>query len=559
MNDQGNPDAGPRHPDAGAGTTAPHAPGQTDMNGTSVSALTEMLRIAIPSVATMTSYTVMSFTDKFMVKDIGPDPTYISAQSNGAMLVWMTMAFILGLNGVINSFVSQNLGAGKPQRGAAYAWNGLWLGGAFYALLMLPMLPLLPGLFASMHRGDEMLITLETQYASIMILGGIFTISARSVHHYFYGMHRPNVVLISALAGNILNIVLNALLIFGDAGMPVHENWLGHAVIAPLSEPIAQLAGVLGIGPMGIKGAAIATILGGGLEFAIPFLLFISPRYARLFGTRRAWRVSSRCMRGLFRVGMAPGLMFINEMACWAMLMMWLVPEGGKAVGDDPVLHNTVGWIALQYMHLSFMPAVGISIATQAMVGKAMGMGRPDIAVSRAMLALKVTIVYMGLCALGFVLFRSTLLNVFINEGTDPVVRARMIEIGSVIIIAAAIFQIFDAVAITGAGALRGAGDTIWPGVATIVLSWTCIPGVGLLLIHLAPKLGSIGPWIGASLYIVTLGIALSVRFWGGKWKSMTLVGSYPARGTPDLVSIDFDPDLDPMDNPMPDPTVGSV
>ena len=42
--------------------------------------------------------------------------------------VWMMMSYVLGITGVINSFVSQNLGAGKAERGAAYTWNGLWVG-----------------------------------------------------------------------------------------------------------------------------------------------------------------------------------------------------------------------------------------------------------------------------------------------------------------------------------------------------------------------------------------------------------------------------------------------
>ncbi len=555
MHDQGNPSGAQRRDAVDPSASRSNAPEQPGFDPGGSRALREMLRIAIPSVATMTSYTVMSFMDKLMVKDIGPDPTFISAQSNGAMLVWMSMAFILGLNGVINSFVSQNLGADKPGRGAAYAWNGLWLGLVFYVLLMLPMILALPHLYATIHAGEPLLVSLETKYATIMMLGGIFTISARSVHHYFYGMHRPNVVLISAVAGNIVNIVLNAVLIFGDAGMPAHANWFGRHVVAPLSEPIAGLAGALGVEPMGIAGAALATVIGGAIEFMIPFLLFVGPRYARLFGTRHAWRVSLACLRDLLRVGLAPGLMFVNEIVCWAMLMMWLIPRGGKAIGDDPILHNTVGWIALQYMHLSFMPAVGISIATQAMVGKAMGMGRTDIAVARTRLALKVTVAYMGLCALCFVLFRSTLIEVFINPDTDPAEKMRLIEIGSTIMIAAAVFQIFDAVAITTSAALRGAGDTVWPGVATIVLSWVCIPGVGLLLIRLAPQLGSIGPWIGASLYIIALGVALSVRFLGGRWKTMSLVdkGEGGARTTRGSI------DLDPMDELLPDPTVGTV
>jgi MATE family, multidrug efflux pump len=534
-----------------AGQVAPVAPrqhedGSVDLVGKDAGALREMLTIAIPSVATMTSYTIMSFADKLMVKDIGEDPIYVSAQSNGGMMIWMLMAYILGMNGVINSFVSQNLGAKTPERGAAYAWNGLWVGVVFYVVFMLPMAAVLPGLFGMIHQGEDQLIALETQYGMIVILGGVFTISARSIHHYFYGMHRPNVVLVSAVIGNVTNLVLNALFIFGDAGMPTGEGWFGSAVLGPITGGIAQVAGVLGISAMGIKGAAIATVIGGAAEFVIPFALFVSPKYARLFGTRKAWKMSVKCLKDLFRVGAWPGMMFLNEMICWALLMMWLVPKAGKAIGDDPVLHNTVGWIALQYMHLSFMPAVGISIATQAMVGKAMGSKRPDIAVARTMLALKITVGYMGLCALVFVVFRTGLIDLFINAETEPATRAQMIGIGSSIMIAAAVFQLFDAVAITMTGALRGAGDTVWPGVVTIVLSWVCIPGVGLVLIYTMPELGSLGPWIGASLYIIGLGIALGLRFKGGKWKTMSLVDSGGSV------------DLDPFDDVMPDPTMGT-
>ncbi|MBL4810706.1 MAG: MATE family efflux transporter [Phycisphaerales bacterium] len=518
------------------------------VTGEDSGALREMLTIAIPSVATMTSYTIMAFVDKFMVKDIGEDPVYIAAQSNGSMFVWMFMAYVLGMNGVINSFVSQNLGAKKAERGAAYAWNGLWVGLLYFVVLMVPMYWMIPGLFSQswMFGDDPQLAGLSTEYAQVVLLGGVFVIGARTLHHYFYGMHRASVVLISAVLGNITNLLVNLLLIFGDAGMPVPEGWLGSYVIGPISEPIALLASSLGIEAMGITGAAIGTLMGSAVEFVVPFLLFISPKYARLFGTRKAWRASAKCLKDLFKVGAAPGFMFANEMVCWTILLVWLIPRGGEAVGDDPVLHNTVGWIALQYMHLSFMPAVGISIAAQAMVGKAMGRGRPDIALARTMLALKITLGYMGLCALCFVVFREPLIAVFINEGTSVEERARLIEIGVKIMIAAAVFQVFDAVAITLTGALRGAGDTVWPGVVTIILSWVCIPGVGWLLIVVMPEWGSIGPWIGASLYIIGLGIALGFRFWGGKWKTMT------------LVDPDAEPDLDPFDDILPDPTLTS-
>jgi len=175
-------------------------------------------------------------------------------------------------------------------------------------------------------------------------------------------------------------------------------------------------------------------------------------------------------------------------------------------------------------MHISFMPAVGLSIAVTAIVGRCMGMARPDLAARRAGLGLIIAVAYMGACALAFILFRNPMIEFFTDPGLPPESRARLLEIGGTIMIAAAIFQLFDAIAIIMSGALRGAGDTVWPGVATVILSWVCIMLGGRLIIELAPGLGSLGPWLGGAAYIILLGIALLARFLGGKWRHIGLI-----------------------------------
>ena len=487
--------------------------------------LLEMAIIAGPSIATMTSHTLMQFADKLMIKDIGPEPVYVAAQGNGGILVWLLMAFALGALGVVNSFVSQNLGAGKAERGAGYAWTAMWLALAWAAVVMIPA-SLLVGPFYRALGHDGLLLELETSYAQIVIAGGVFTLLARTISHYFYGLHRPWVVLGSALAGNVVNVIGNALLIFGEGGPP---DWIpGHALLG-------EVAAGLGIPAMGIAGAAIATVVGGLVEFVIPLVLFLSKRHDEKFKTRHAWRPRAKEAGELLRIGWPAGMMFVNELACWSLLMVVLVPAGAEAralamglEGGAVTAHrdaaSPAGWIALQYVHLSCMPAVGLSIATQALVGKAMGEGRPDAAAARTWLALRVAMVYMGLCALVFVLLREDLIAVFIDQETPGDQRAMVVGVGAAVMIAAAVFQVFDAVAIVLSAALRGAGDTVWPGVATLFLSWLCIPGAGWLLIELAPMLGSIGPWAGASGYIVLLGAVLMLRFLGGRWRRMTLV-----------------------------------
>ena len=90
--------------------------------------------------------------------------------------------------------------------------------------------------------------------------------------------------------------------------------------------------------------------------------------------------------------------------------------------------------------------------------------------------------------------------------------------------ICAAIFQTFDAFGIVYSGALRGAGDTVWPGLITIIYSWLFIVLGGWLLVKFAPDISSLGPWIAASVYIIVFGMTMWRRFANGRWRSIRLV-----------------------------------
>jgi len=480
----------------GASADAPSEPSLADIES---HPLKEMFKIAAPTIVTMTSYTVMQFIDGLMVTKIDQDPVYLSAQGNGGIIAWVTMSLLLGLTSVVNSYVSQNLGAGKPREGAAYAWNAIWLSIAGSLVILMPMVFLAPMIFASLGH-DEKLLTLETDYAQIVLAGGVFTLCSRSIGHYFYGMHRPTVVMISVLAGNLINIFANWVLIYGNLGAP----------------------------RLGVAGAAWGTVIGTAIELAIPLVIFLGPKYAMEFGTRSAWRVSKEHISDIFRIGWPGALMFASEMACWTYLMVALIPKAATAAGQDPILANSAGWIGLRYMHLSFMPTVGLSIAVTAIVGKCMGMNRPDLAASRTWLAFRIGIIYMGICGVGFFLFKEQLVEVFISKDTPLEDRVEIVRLGSYVLIAAAIFQLFDAVAIILTAALRGAGDTVWPGVIMLFLSWGFIVGGGNLLIAVAPNLGAASPWIGTAAFLIALGISMLARFCSGKWRNMRLVKDAP-------------------------------
>jgi MATE family multidrug resistance protein len=459
----------------------------------------EVWAIAWPTVLTMTSYTVMQFTDKVMVAQVGP--LEVAAQGNGGVWAFNVIAIAMGVLTVVNTYVAQNLGAGRPQEGSRYAWAGLWLSVAAWVLLLLPFAAILPWMFGWMGHEPE-LQRLETAYGQIVLVGALVLLANKSMSHYFFGMHRPKVIALAAIVGNVTNVLLNYTLIYGEAGLPA----LG-------------LPGIPGVPAMGLVGAGVATVIGTAVELAIPMAVFLSPAMHRLYGTRRAWWPDLSAMRDLLRLGWPASLQWGSELICWSIFMSVLVGR----FGSD---HMTAGWAVLGYMHLSFMPAVGFSAAVAAIVGRRIGEGLPDVAAARARLGLLLAMGYMTLCAVVMVVFREPLVAIFAGgEDTPPERVDRIVAIGMQLMICAAIFQTVDAIGVVCTGALRGAGDTVWPGVATLLLSWTFIVGGGWALVTFFPAMESLGPWIGASVYIILYGVTMCVRWESGTWRRISLLG----------------------------------
>jgi multidrug resistance protein, MATE family len=466
---------------------------------TQPSPIREVWSIAWPVVLTMMSYTVMQFVDALMVSRV--DAISVAAQGNGSVWSFTIISFLFGIVTMVNTFVSQNIGAGKPEEAARYAWAGIWLSVIAWIALLIPFGFLLPTIFRMMHPGEPRLVELETAYAQILLFGGVVTVVTKAIAQFFFGTQRPRVIAVAAITGNIVNLIGNSILIFGEAGLPA---W--------------GIPGIPGTPALGVAGAAIATLIGVAVEGAIPLAIFLSRRSHERYRSRSVWRFDAKRTLELIRLGWPNALQFSNEIICWAIFMSYLVGLFGP-------LHLVAGWGTLRYMHMAFMPAVGFSVATTSLVGKYIGAGQPDVAAQRARVAVGMAMVYMTVCGLIMAIFREDLLHVFtLGEETAPEDAAEILRIGSGMMICAAIFQTFDALGIVYSGALRGAGDTVVPGVLTVVLSWSVIVGGGWLLATRVPEWSSLGPWIASAVYIILLGFAMAGRFESGRWRSIKLV-----------------------------------
>ncbi len=453
-----------------------------------------MLKMCWPASLTMLNSQFIKFVDGWMVAGVSTDA--FSAQYMGGMTSFIPEAFMIGLLTVVNTYVSQNFGAGRFRNTSRYAWAGISLA-VVAAALMAPLAIFAPLIFGLLKHTPE-IQALEVMYFRFMILSVCFTTSSRVLEQFFFGIHRPKIVLFSSILANSLNVLANYVLIFGKFGFPA----------------------------MGLKGAAIGTVIAWVAQFLLLGSLFLSTKMHHKFGTRFIRTLRIRYSLQLLKLGWPAGTQLCSDIFCWTLFAGGLV---GAYFGP---IHLAASVTAIRYMGLSFMPAVGIGIATTALVGRYIGQGRPDLARHSAHTGLKIGMIYMGLCGVAFFIFRQPMVELFIkvapkvgSDAPNPAEVAEIVRIGAKILIMAAVFQLFDAVGIVYVGALRGAGDTVWPMIVTIFMSWTVILGGGFGAVYFLPQLESLGPWLAGSIYVILLGFAMAWRFESGAWRKIDLLG----------------------------------
>ncbi|MFO8013249.1 MAG: MATE family efflux transporter [Phycisphaerae bacterium] len=440
----------------------------------------EVVRLAVPTVLNTVSVTVMQFVDGWMVSKVSKEA--LSAQFIGAVSSFVPISFVFGVLVCVSTYASQNLGAGRPRRSSVYGWHGLWVAwGA--AALMAPLIPAAPHIMAVFGHSPEV-THLETRYFQILLSGVGFALSARALGQWFIGVHRPYINVTAGVVANGVNVFANWVLIFGKFGVPA----------------------------LGLIGAGIGTVIGFFVEAAILATLFVREGAGHEFAVRRALSLRWSAIKDLLRRGAPIGGMFVGEVLMWAIFM-------GRIVGGFGTAALAAAAILNRYWHLCFVPAIGVGSAVQAIVGRYCGAQRQHLARRRTYAGLLLVEAYM--VTMGFVIWfaRDTLVGVF-NEAGDPEVQRIATQAAIFIVIC----QAFDAMAITFSGALRGAGDILWPSLVQIVTAYVLGVGASWLVATVKPEWGSLGPWGTVSAYIVVLGCVMWARFASGKWRSMRVV-----------------------------------
>jgi MATE family multidrug resistance protein len=442
------------------------------------SPIVELLTLALPTVAQMASYTVMQFLDTWMLARASHSVDDPTAVGNSGLLAFSLISFGMGLLWVVNTLVSQSFGRKAYDECGRYLWQGVWFAFA-YAAVLLALLPVLAPLLRSMGH-EPALLAMEDTYLKIVLGASILKLLGAAFSQFLLAIDRPVMVLMSTVIGVSVNALAAWVMVFGK----------------------------LGSDKLGVVGAAWAQNVGVAVETACLIFFAYLPKIRRMFNVND-WKFRLREMRMLVTVGAPAGVQIVADVLAWSLFGMWIM----GLFGTDAMAGNN---FMMQYMKVSFMPAFGISVAVTALVGRYIGMGRPDLAEKRANLAFFVCAFYMLSCGVTFFIGRHALIGLFTDDPT-------VLRYGATLLVFAAVYQFFDALYICYNGALRGAGDTFVPAVATAGLNWSMTVGLGYTVAKFFPRFGIAGPWTVATIYGITLGLFIWLRFRRGAWKAIHL------------------------------------
>ncbi|MDT8389320.1 MAG: MATE family efflux transporter [Lentisphaeria bacterium] len=435
--------------------------------------------VAFPVIVSEASETVMMFVDRLFLSSL--TPTHMAAAMSGGLTCFMFMTLFFGILSYVNAMVAQHLGAGKKSECATVMSQAIILVVCFYPVLLCCR-PLGIRIFDLFGHAPEQR-QLAADYFGILIFGGVFALIKVCLASFFSGIGRTRVVMLANVAAMVVNIPANYILIFGKFGLPA----------------------------LGIRGAALGTVLGGAVGAGLLIAAYAAPGIRREFNTLSFPRLNPPMMRKLLFYGGPGGIEFLLNMMAFNCLIQVL-----HSYGKDVAAAVT---IVFSWDMVSFIPLIGLNVGVMSLGGRYMGARQPDKAARTAYSGLAFVAVYAGVLSMLFFFFPHALIRVFTRgEGNFDVIVPLAVPMLRLV----AMYVFSDGVYLVFSGLLKGAGDTRWSMAASVLIHWL-LAGTAMAL-TLKFKLPILTTWLVIVLEILFLGIVFYLRFLGGKWRGMAII-----------------------------------
>lgn len=383
-----------------------------------------LIRLATPVVIAQAGQLTTQFADTAMVGNYGgEDPVPLAAVSLGGSLFLLIYLAALGLALAITPVVGEHYARNERrevghlfQNSIAYT-IGIGVVATAIALLIRPFIGLLGRLMSSHGQSVELVAEMALPYYDMLVLSIMPLMIFLAVKQFLEGIGNTKIAMWISLAGNVVNIVLNYIFIFGE--------W--------------------GADEMGAEGAGLATLLariGQMVAIVVVFFAWRRLRIYRTFFSRKALRMSS--IASLLRIGCPISFQMVLESAAFILTSILALSFGEVAAGSMQV--------AFSIANIAWMITVAIGSASTILVSHIYGSGNKQELRPTVMATYHLGLLWAFVMALVFTLLREPVSAVF----TDNV---EVVALTSELMLLIAIYQFSDSIQGLSISMLRGLQD----------------------------------------------------------------------------------------------------
>lgn len=433
------------------------------------------VRLATPVILGMLGHTLVALVDNIMVGQLGT--AELAAVSLGNSFMFIAMSLGIGFSTAITPLVAEADGEGNLEAGKSSFKHGLFLCTVLGIALVLLVFVAKP-LMYMMDQPPEV-VDLAMPYLNLVTVSLLPLIIFQAFKQFSDGLSMTRYPMYATIVANVVNIVLNYIFIFGKLGMP----------------------------QLGVVGAAIGTLASRVIMVAYLWFLLAKHEKSRYFVTNIKIFVLTRSMlKKLMDLGFPSALQMFFEVAIFTSAI-WL----SGTLGKNPQAANQ---IALNLSSMTFMVAMGFSVAAMIRVGNQKGLQRfrelRRIAFSIFLLSTILAVVFAAF----FMLLNEALPKLYLDydNTADFSDNFEVATIAAQLLLISAVFQISDTLQVVALGALRGMQDVKIPTVITFIAYWLIGFPVSFYL-SMYSDLESSGIWYGLLAGLTASAVMLFVRF----------------------------------------------
>ncbi len=409
---------------------------------------------------------LVGVADSVMVGRVGKEALAGASLGNSVFVLFLT--FGIGVSYGITPLVAQADGENDLKQSIQILKNGL-LVNIITGILLFILLAGTSFIFPYLDQPDQV-VKVAVPYYLIISVSIIPFMIFQTFRQYAEGLSLTRQAMIITLMGNLLNIVLNYMLIFGKLGFPAY----------------------------GLKGAGIATLVARIImAAAMGVYVYYGKRFYHYWKFYAVEKLQRTLVRKILNIGLPSGMQFIFEVGAFSFAAIMVGWMGTTSLAAHQ--------IAISLAAVTYMMATGIAMATTIRVGNQLG--RKDMRTLRSIgfTGFFMGASFMGVSALLLIIFKDELPYLFIRE-------QNVIDVASHLILIAAFFQISDGLQVVGLGALRGMSDVKIPTWVTLVSYWVLALPAGYIL-GISFNLGPGGVWLGLLTGLTVTALLLMIRF----------------------------------------------